>query len=85
MPDILRSHIAGRWIGETADAPLASAIDGRTVAFMPRERPDFGDAVAFARRDGVRGLLALDFQKRASILRALAGLRADIERALAAG
>jgi oxepin-CoA hydrolase/3-oxo-5,6-dehydrosuberyl-CoA semialdehyde dehydrogenase len=72
MPDILRSHIAGRWIGQTADAPLASAIDGSTVAFMPRERPDFGEAVAFARRDGVRGLLALDFQKRASILRALA-------------
>lgn len=87
MPDILRSHIAGRWIGETPDAPLASAIDGSTVAFMPRERPDFGEAVAYARRDGVRGLLALDFQKRASILRALAkylGERKEVLYAISA-
>jgi oxepin-CoA hydrolase / 3-oxo-5,6-dehydrosuberyl-CoA semialdehyde dehydrogenase len=72
MPALLRSHIAGRWIGETPDSPLTSAIDGSTVAYVPRERPDFGDALAWARGDGLRGLLALDFQRRAAILRALA-------------
>jgi oxepin-CoA hydrolase/3-oxo-5,6-dehydrosuberyl-CoA semialdehyde dehydrogenase len=82
MPTILRSHVAGRWVGETADAPLASAVDGQTVAWIPRERPDFGEAVAYARRDGVRGLLALDFQKRASILRALAKHLSERKEAL---
>jgi oxepin-CoA hydrolase/3-oxo-5,6-dehydrosuberyl-CoA semialdehyde dehydrogenase len=82
MTRLLQSHVAGRWIGETADQPLDSAIDGTTVAHVPRERPDFGEALAWARGDGLRGLLALDFQSRAAILRALARRLTDRKEAL---
>ncbi len=82
MPTILRSHVAGRWVGETADAPLASAVNGDVVAFVPKERPDFGEAVAYARDAGLKGLLAMDFQQRAGTLRALAKRLADRKEAL---
>jgi len=82
MTRLLQSHVAGRWIGETADQPLESAIDGSTVAHVPRERPDFGEALAWARGDGLRGLLALDFQSRAAILRALDRRLTDRKEAL---
>jgi oxepin-CoA hydrolase/3-oxo-5,6-dehydrosuberyl-CoA semialdehyde dehydrogenase len=72
MPPILRSHLAGQWFGTTADLPLAHAVSGDIVAFTHREQPDFGAALAYARGDGLRGLLGLDFQRRAAILRALA-------------
>jgi oxepin-CoA hydrolase / 3-oxo-5,6-dehydrosuberyl-CoA semialdehyde dehydrogenase len=72
MPETLQSHIAGRWIGQQGDQPLASAIDGDIVALTHREPVDFEQAVAHARQVGVPALLALDFQQRASILRALA-------------
>ena len=71
MATILRSHVAGRWIGETPDTPLASAVNGDVVAHVPKERPDFGEAVAYARGTGLPGLLAMDFQRRAGVLRAL--------------
>jgi oxepin-CoA hydrolase/3-oxo-5,6-dehydrosuberyl-CoA semialdehyde dehydrogenase len=82
MSEILRSHLAGRWIGETAATPLAHAVTGDIVAHTHREQPDFGEALAFARGDGLRGLLALDFQRRASILRALAKRLAERKEAL---
>lgn len=72
MPPTLRSHLAGQWFGATADLPLAHAVTGEIVAFTHREQPDFGAALAYARDDGLRGLLGLDFQRRAAILRALA-------------
>ena len=46
MPEILRSHLAGRWIGETAATPLAHAVTGDVVAFTHAEQPDFGAALA---------------------------------------
>ncbi|MFN7643146.1 MAG: phenylacetic acid degradation bifunctional protein PaaZ [Burkholderiales bacterium] len=82
MPEILRSQLAGRWIGETAATPLVHAITGDIVAHTHREQPDFGEALAFARGDGLSGLLALDFQRRASILRALAKRLAERKEAL---
>ena len=82
MPTILRSHVAGRWVGETPDAPLSSAVTGDVVAHVPRERPDFGEAVAYARGTGVRGLLAMDFQQRAAVLRALAKRLGERKEAL---
>jgi len=82
MSEVLRSHLAGRWIGKTAAIPLAHAVTGDTVAHTHREQPDFGEALAFARGDGLRGLLALDFQRRASILRALAKRLAERKEAL---
>ncbi|MGE5117965.1 MAG: phenylacetic acid degradation bifunctional protein PaaZ [Betaproteobacteria bacterium] len=69
----LQSFIAGRWIGREPAQSLASAVDGRTVAHTHAERIDFAEAVAFARTVGVKNLLALDFQQRAALLKALAG------------
>jgi oxepin-CoA hydrolase/3-oxo-5,6-dehydrosuberyl-CoA semialdehyde dehydrogenase len=82
MATILRSHVAGRWVGETADAALASAVNGDVVAHVPKERPDFGEAVAYARGTGLPGLLAMDFQRRAGVLRALGKHLAERKEAL---
>ncbi len=69
---ILQSFIAGRWIGQEAAQSLRSAVNGRPVAATHAESLDFGEAVAYARGMGLKNLLALDFQKRAAILKALA-------------
>jgi len=69
---LLQSYIAGRWIGTSAAQPLNSAITGRLVATTHAESIDFGEAVSYARQQGLPALLALDFQQRAGILRALA-------------
>jgi oxepin-CoA hydrolase/3-oxo-5,6-dehydrosuberyl-CoA semialdehyde dehydrogenase len=82
MSAILRSHLAGRWYGATADLPLAHAVTGEVVAHTHRERPDLAEALAYARREGLRNLLALDFQRRAAILRALARHLADRKEVL---
>ncbi len=72
MTHTLQSFIAGRWIGQLGGLPLASAINGRVVAHTHAEAIDFEEAVHHARRVGVPGLLALDFQQRAERLKALA-------------
>ena len=69
---IIQSYLAQSWVGEHAAQPLRSAIDGQVIAHTHEERPDFAEAVAHARRCGVPGLLALDFQQRAQRLKALA-------------
>ncbi|MDD0815590.1 phenylacetic acid degradation bifunctional protein PaaZ [Curvibacter sp. HBC28] len=68
----LQSFIGGRWIGQQAASALHSAVNGATVAHTHAEAIDFGEAVHFARRTGVPGLMALDFQERAARLKALA-------------
>jgi oxepin-CoA hydrolase/3-oxo-5,6-dehydrosuberyl-CoA semialdehyde dehydrogenase len=68
----LQSHIAGRWIGHESAQPLHSAINGKIINYTHAEPLDFGEAVTYARRQGLPGLLAMDFQQRASRLRALA-------------
>lgn len=72
MSPVLQSHIAGRWLGREPAQLLRSAIDGRPVASMHAEVIDFGEALAHARSTGLPALLALDFQQRAAILKALA-------------
>ncbi|MCA3253073.1 MAG: phenylacetic acid degradation bifunctional protein PaaZ [Rubrivivax sp.] len=72
MSPVLQSHIAGRWLGREPAQLLRSAIDGRPVAAMHAEVIDFGEALAHARSTGLPALLALDFQQRAAILKALA-------------
>ena len=72
QPTQLQSYIGGRFVGARAGAALASAVDGRTVAFAHADELDFGEAVDHARRVGVPALLALDFQQRAARLKALA-------------
>ena len=71
-PTLLRSRIAGRWIGTDPAQALRSALDGRVVAHAHADAIDFGEAVAHAREVGLPGLLALDFQQRAQRLKALA-------------
>lgn len=82
MASVIQSYIAGRWIGQTASQALLSPVNGRPVASPHAETLDFAEAVAHARRVGVPGLLALDFQQRAERLKALAKYLADRKEAL---
>ena len=69
---ILQSHLGGSWIGASAGTALLDAATDATVAHTHAEMPDFAAAHQYARTEGVRGLLALDFQERALRLKALA-------------
>lgn len=69
---ILQSYIGGQWIGKQAGVQLVSAIDGHTVTHAHAEVLDFGEAVQYAKQRGIKQLMALDFQSRAAILKALA-------------
>jgi oxepin-CoA hydrolase / 3-oxo-5,6-dehydrosuberyl-CoA semialdehyde dehydrogenase len=68
----LQSFIANQWLGTTPAQALRSAVNGKTIAYTHHEAIDFSQAVDYARRVGVPAMLALNFQKRAQILRALA-------------
>ena len=68
----LQSWIANRWIGQEAAAPLHSALDGQLVYHTHAEKIDFDEAVTYARKTGVPGLMKLDFQTRGQRLKALA-------------
>ena len=72
MAQTLQSFIAGRWIGREPAQVLRSAVDGKPVASTHAEPIEFGEAAEHARKVGVPGLLALDFQQRAQRLKALA-------------
>lgn len=69
---LLQSFIGDRWVGSSPAQSLYSAVNGRLVATTHAEAIDFDEAVTHARRQGLPALLALDFQKRAAILRSLA-------------
>ena len=68
----LQSLIAGRWLGESAAVPLHSALNNNVIYHTHAEKIDFDEAVTYARKTGVPGLMALDFQQRAARLKALA-------------
>jgi len=70
-PEIIQSLIAGRFIGEQPALPLRCAITGQTIGHTHAETIDFSEALAHARSQGHRALMALDFQQRASRLRDL--------------
>jgi len=72
MTTVLQSFIAGRWIGQQAAQVLHSAINGQEVAFAHAESLDFAEALQYGRITGLNGMLAMDFQQRATALRALA-------------
>jgi len=72
MTAILQSYLAGRWQGTQAAVALRSAVNGQTIGHTHAEALDFGEAVDYARRKGLPGLMALDFQERALRLKALA-------------
>lgn len=69
---IIQSHIAGRWVGARAGASLHSAVTGEPIGTTHADMLDFGEALYHARGEGLRTMLALDYQQRAAILRALA-------------
>ena len=68
----LQSWIANRWIGREAATPLHGALDGQLLYHTHAEKIDFEEAVTYARKTGVPGLMKLDFQTRAQRLKALA-------------
>ena len=72
MTSILQSYIAGQWLGKQGALVLRSAVNGIAVAQTHAESIDFESALHFARSKGLHHLLALDFQERASRLKALA-------------
>jgi oxepin-CoA hydrolase / 3-oxo-5,6-dehydrosuberyl-CoA semialdehyde dehydrogenase len=78
----LQSLIDDRWLGQRPSSALESAIDGHTVAHTHEEAIDFAQAASFARREGTAGLLALDFQQRAQILKKLAAYLGEHKEAL---
>jgi len=67
----LQSFIAGQWVGSQAAQVLRSAVNGRVVAHTHVEAPDFEAGLHHARTVGLPALLALNFQQRAQILKAL--------------
>jgi oxepin-CoA hydrolase/3-oxo-5,6-dehydrosuberyl-CoA semialdehyde dehydrogenase len=69
---ITQSFIANQWVGTSPAVALHSAITGQTIGHTHAESPDFEQALSFARREGLTNLLKLNFQQRASILKALA-------------
>ncbi|MFS2023022.1 phenylacetic acid degradation bifunctional protein PaaZ [Massilia sp. CT11-137] len=72
MTPTLQSLIAGRWLGTEAHQPLHSALDNQLIYHTHADSIDFGEAVTYARKTGVRALMQMDFQKRAQRLKALA-------------
>ncbi|MCG2586241.1 phenylacetic acid degradation bifunctional protein PaaZ [Massilia sp. TS11] len=72
MTATLQSLIAGRWIGQAAAAPLRSALTNQVIYHTHAEAIDFAEATDYARRTGIPGLMALDFQQRALRLKELA-------------
>ena len=68
----LRSFSAGRWVGRERAQTLSSAVTGAPIFFTHGESIDFDEMLDFGRTTGVSGLLGLDFQQRATMLRALA-------------
>jgi oxepin-CoA hydrolase/3-oxo-5,6-dehydrosuberyl-CoA semialdehyde dehydrogenase len=68
----LQSFIGGRWIGQESAQALHSAVNGKLINYTHAEPLDFGEVVTYARRQGLPGLMAMDFQQRAARLRALA-------------
>ena len=70
-PPVLQSLIADRWVGTQAARALQSAINGRPVALTHADEIDFGESLHFARKTALPALMALDFQQRAAILKAL--------------
>ena len=72
MAQTLQSWIGGRWIGAEAAAPLHNALNNALIYHTHAEKIDFDEAVTYARKTGVPALMALDFQQRATRLKALA-------------
>jgi len=82
MSTIFQSYIAGQWLGTTSAQALRSAVNGQTIGTTHAESIGFESALHFARTQGVRNLMALDFQQRAQRLKALAKYLMDHKETL---
>lgn len=69
---VLKSFIAGEWIGEQQAKALPSAINGEIVAHTHGDTLDFKKAAEYGRKVGRKTLLAMNFQERALALKAMA-------------
>ncbi|WP_417501821.1 phenylacetic acid degradation bifunctional protein PaaZ [Marinobacter sp.] len=69
---VLKSFIAGEWIGGQQAKALPSAINGEIVAHTHGDTLDFKNAVEYGRKVGGKNLMAMDFQERALALKAMA-------------
>lgn len=67
----LQSFIAGQWLGQEAAQSLTSAVNGEVIYHTHAEQIDFAESLDYARTTGQKSLLEMDFQTRASCLRAL--------------
>jgi oxepin-CoA hydrolase / 3-oxo-5,6-dehydrosuberyl-CoA semialdehyde dehydrogenase len=69
----LESFVENAWVAGDGDgAPLASAVDGRTIATLTTQGLDFASILAYARRVGGPNLRRHTFHERALMLKALA-------------
>jgi len=68
----LPSWIGNRWISSTeAGVPLKDATTGSVVAHVSTHGIDLGEALTYARHEGVASLAALSYRERAGILKDL--------------
>ena len=72
LPSTLQSFIAGRWQGLHGAQALRSALNGQVLTYQHAEPMDFEEALEYGRHTGTKALSALDFQQRATRLKALA-------------
>ena len=69
----LQSFVGNGWVSGGGDGqPLASAVDGRTIATLSSTGIDFAAMLDFARRVGGPNLRRFTFHERANMLKALA-------------
>ncbi len=71
-PAPLEHFVGDRWQPAAAGEPLRSAIDGTTVAVLPRDPANPAAMIRYARETGGPALRQLTFQQRGKLLRALA-------------
>ncbi len=70
LPCRVSSPVAGS--ANKAPKSCAAPSTAMKIARTHEERPDFAEAIEHGRRQGISGLMALDFQQRAQRLKALA-------------
>ena len=71
-PLLLASHAEGRWLAAGGGAELVSAVNGETVALMPREAVNAGAMLRYGREVGGTALRKLTLAERGKLLRKLA-------------
>lgn len=79
---VLKSFIAGQWVGDTAAKALPSAINGQIVTHTHDDTLDFKKTVEYGRTVGGKNLMAMDFQERALALKAMAQYLQEHKREL---